>query len=72
MKKILLLSIMQLGFFLTPVAYSQPKDNSLLNQSLESRLSDVFAHVERSEHTRELQYFEALMSSASNEEEIKP
>lgn len=54
------------------VPWKQTKDNTILSQSLESRLSDVFAHVERSEHTRELQYFETLVSATAKKEEIKP
>jgi len=42
------------------VPWKQTKDNTILNQSLESRLSDVFDHVERDEHVRELEYFNEL------------
>jgi hypothetical protein len=42
------------------VPWKQTSDNTILNQGLESRLSDVFNHVERSEHMREVEYFESL------------
>ncbi len=45
------------------VPWKQTKDNTILNQGLESRLSDVFDHVERSEHQREVQYFETLVDT---------
>jgi hypothetical protein len=44
------------------VPWKQTKDNTILNQSLESRLSDVFDHVDRDEHLRELEYFDELSS----------
>lgn len=43
------------------VPWKQPKDDSILSQGLESRLSDVFDHVERSEHMRTLDYFDSLV-----------
>lgn len=42
------------------VPWKQTKDNTILNQGLESRLSDVFDHVDRDEHIRELEYFDEL------------
>ena len=42
------------------VPWKQTSDSSLLSQGLESRLSDVFDHIERSEHQRELKYIDAL------------
>ncbi len=51
------------------VPWKQAKDDTLLNQGLESRLSDVFDHVERSEHTRELEFFETLVESSAAETE---
>ena len=42
------------------VPWKQTQDTTILEQGLESRLSDVFDHVERSEHNRELEYFETL------------
>jgi len=45
------------------VPWKQTKDNTILSQGLESRLSDVFDHVERSEHQREVQYFETLLGN---------
>jgi len=47
------------------VPWKQASDDTILNQGLESRLSDVFDHVERSEHIREVDYFEALVESDS-------
>ena len=42
------------------VPWKQTSDSSLLSQGLESRLSDVFDHIDRSEHQRELKYINAL------------
>lgn len=42
------------------VPWKQTSDNTILEQGLESRLSDVFDHVERSEHMREVNYFDSL------------
>lgn len=50
------------------VPWKQTKDTQLLEQGLESRLSDVFDHVERNEHQRELEYFETLVGDTSNQE----
>lgn len=51
------------------VPWKQTKDNTILSQGLESRLSDVFNHVERSEHTRELEFFNTL--AGAKEEPVK-
>lgn len=56
------------------VPWKQTNDHTILEQGLESRLSDVFDHVERSEHARELEFFETLaepseLESASVESE---
>lgn len=45
------------------VPWKQTKDDTILSQGLESRLSDVFDHVERSEHKREVEFFEVLADS---------
>ena len=42
------------------VPWKQARDDTILDQSLESRLSDVFDHLERDEHLRELDYFQTL------------
>ncbi len=47
------------------VPWKQTSDNTILNQGLESRLSDVFDHVERSEHLREVEYFDSLTEQAA-------
>lgn len=51
------------------VPWKQTKDDTILSQGLESRLSDVFDHVERSEHTRELEFFDSLVESTSDNTE---
>lgn len=45
------------------VPWKQTQDHTILEQGLESRLSDVFDHVERSEHKRELDYVDALVQA---------
>lgn len=52
------------------VPWKQTQDNSILSKGLESRLSDVFDHVERSEHRREIQYFETLMTTTPSAEAL--
>lgn len=47
------------------VPWKQTKDTSILDSSLDSRLSDVFDHVERREHKREIQYIETLVQPES-------
>jgi len=47
------------------VPWKQTSDDTILNQGLESRLSDVFDHVERSEHMREVEYFDSLVQDTS-------
>ena len=51
------------------VPWKQTKDNSILEQGLESRLSDVFDHVDRTEHQREVEYFETLLGSSESTEQ---
>lgn len=51
------------------VPWKQTSDDTILNQGLESRLSDVFDHVERSEHLREVEYLDALTQEKSS---VKP
>ena len=48
------------------VPWKQTSDNTILNQGLESRLSDVFDHVERSEHMREVEYLDSLTQEKSS------
>ncbi len=48
------------------VPWKQTEDNRILDQGLESRLSDVFNHVERSEHQREIDYLQTLVSDQPN------
>ena len=43
------------------VPWQAAKDDTILNQPLTTKIhGDVFAHVERAEHLRELQYLEQL------------
>ncbi|MFT7561157.1 MAG: hypothetical protein ACI93R_003082 [Flavobacteriales bacterium] len=43
------------------VPWKQTEDNSILAQPLESKFSDVFDHVEREEHQREVEFLETLV-----------
>lgn len=45
------------------VPWKQTKDDTILSQGLESRLVDVFDHVERTEHKREIEFFETLVDA---------
>lgn len=54
------------------VPWKQTKDNSILEEGLESRLSDVFDHVERTEHRRELHYINALAKSEAEKQTETP
>ena len=45
---------------LTIVPWKPAKDDSLLYQPLSSLMTDVFSHVERSEHQRHIEFIEEL------------
>lgn len=47
------------------VPWKQTEDNTILEQPLESKFSDVFAHVEREEHSREVEFIDALVNDES-------
>lgn len=49
------------------VPWKQTKDTSILSRGLESRLSDVFDHVDRSEHMREVEFFETMAEQKSDQ-----
>lgn len=47
------------------VPWQAARDDTILNQPLTTKIhGDVFAHVERPEHLRELQYLEQLTAPA--------
>lgn len=49
------------------VPWQAAEDDSILKQPLSTRLhSEVFAHVERAEHKRELKYLQTLSRSAND------
>lgn len=50
------------------VPWKQAQDTSILQRGLESRLGDVFTHVEPSEHNREINYLETLAESPQEQE----
>ena len=51
------------------VPWKQTKDNSILAHGLESRLQDVFDHVEPNEHRRGLTYLETLADGKPEDQE---
>lgn len=44
------------------VPWKQTSDNTILEQPLESKFADVFDHVEREEHKREVEFLDALVT----------